>query len=84
VVAIVGNTRERQVPVIAAITTPTGATDTARQFVDLEPGQRMTVTLGGLQPTRNERLALGVRAGPVNGEENVADNEQLRTLLVRG
>lgn len=84
VVANVGNTREEQVPVIAAITTPTGATDTARQFVDLDPGQRRTVTLGGLQPTRNEQLTLGVRAGPVNGESNVEDNEIVRTLLVRG
>ncbi|MEY2568845.1 MAG: hypothetical protein QOE35_3374 [Actinomycetota bacterium] len=84
VVANVGNTREKQVPVVAAITTPTGAMDTARQFVDLAPGQRLTVTLGGLQPTRNEQLSLGVRAGPVAGESNVADNEIIRALLVRG
>jgi hypothetical protein len=84
VVANVGNTRERDVPVIAAITTPSGAVDTARQFVDLAPGQRLTVSLGGLQPTRNEELALGVRAGPVTGESNTQDNEVSRTLLVRG
>jgi hypothetical protein len=84
VVANVGNTREKDVAVVAAITTPSGGTDTARQFVDLAPGQRMTVTLGGLQPTRNEHLVLGVRAGPVNGEENVQDNELMRTILVRG
>jgi hypothetical protein len=58
--------------------------DTARQFVDLAPGQRLTVTLGGLQPTRNEQLSLGVRAGPVAGESNIADNELIRALLVRG
>jgi hypothetical protein len=58
--------------------------DTARQFVDLAPGQRLTVTLGGLQPTRNEPLALGVRAGPVPGEANTDDNEISRTVLVRG
>lgn len=84
VVANVGNTREKAVPVVAAITTPSGAMDTARQFVDLAPGQRLTVTLGGLQPTRNEPLTLGVRAGPVDGESNVVDNEVVRELVVRG
>ena len=84
VVANVGNTREKAVPVVAAVTTPSGAVDTARQFVDLAPGQRLTVTLGGLQPTQNEQLALGVRAGPVVGEANTEDNEIIRTLLVRG
>jgi hypothetical protein len=84
VVANVGNEAEKQVPVVAAVTTTSGATDTARQFVDLAPGQRRTVTLGGLQPTRNEELALGVRAGPVAGEANTEDNEISRTLLVRG
>jgi hypothetical protein len=83
VVANVGNTREKQVPVVAAVTTPSGAVDTARQFVDLAPGQRLTVTLGGLQPTHNEVLSLGVRAGPVNGEENTDDNEVIRSLFVR-
>lgn len=84
VVANVGNTREKQVPVVAAITSPSGATDTARQFVDLAPGQRLTVTLGGLQPTRNEQLSLGVRAGPVNGETNTTDNEIVKPVIVRG
>jgi hypothetical protein len=84
VVANVGNTREKAVPIVAAITTPSGAMDTARQFVDLAPGQRLTVTLGGLQPTHNEQLSLGVRAGPVAGEANTQDNEIVRALLVRG
>jgi hypothetical protein len=84
VVANVGNETEKQVPVIAAVTTASGAADTARQFVDLAPGQRLTVTLGGLQPTHDEVLSLGVRAGPVPGETNLADNEMLRPIVVRG
>lgn len=84
VVANVGNTGEKAVPVVAALSAPSGAMDTARQFVDLAPGQRLTVTLGGLQPTRNEPMTLGVRAGPVDGESNVADNEVVRELVVRG
>jgi hypothetical protein len=83
VVANVGNEAEKQVPIVAAVTTPAGASDTARQFVDLAPGQRLTVTLGGLQPTHDEVLSLGVRAGPVPNETNLNDNELIRPIVVR-
>jgi hypothetical protein len=83
VVANVGNERQRNVAVIAAVTTPDGGTDTARDFVDLEPGQRKTVTLGGLAPIQNAPLTLGVRIGPVAGESNTADNEQTKPIIVR-
>jgi hypothetical protein len=83
VVANVGNERVRDVPVIAAVTAPDGAADTARDFVDLEPGQRKTVTLGGLAPIHNAPLTLGVRIGPVDGEDNTADNEHTRPIIVR-
>jgi hypothetical protein len=84
VVANVGNTKEKAVPVVATVTTSTGATDTARQFVDLNPGQRMTVTLGGLQPTHNEQLSLSVQAGPLAGELNLRDNQVVRPFVMRG
>jgi hypothetical protein len=84
VVANVGNEPEKNVAVIAALTTLSGSADTARDFVDLAPGQRRTVTLGGLVPIQNETFTLGVRAGPVENEGNTADNEQLRTLIMRG
>jgi hypothetical protein len=84
VVANVGNEPERDVAVVAAVTDLAGGVDTARDFVDLAPGQRMTVELGGLVPIPNQALSLGVRAGPVAGEGNLDDNEQVRLILVRG
>ena len=81
VVANAGNTAERRVAVEAVFTIQ-GGLDTARQFVDLEPGQRQTVTLT-LQPAAGTDATLRVRAGPVNGEAAVADNEQNLAYVVR-
>lgn len=83
VVANVGNDEVRRVPVVASVTAPTGQTDTARQFVDLAPGERRTVTVGGLQLTPGGQSSLSVRAGPVEGEGNLTDNERQKTLLLR-
>lgn len=83
VVANVGNDAIRQLPVVAAVAAPNGDVDTARQFVDLEPGQRATVTIGGLRLASQAANELRVTAGPVDGEATLSDNERRRTLLVR-
>lgn len=83
VVANVGNDAIRQLPVVAAVGAPNGDVDTARQFVDLEPGQRATVTIGGLRLVPQSANELRVTAGPVDGEATLSDNERRRTLLVR-
>ena len=82
VVVNMGNQRQRQVTVEIAVTAADGTTDTARNFVDLEPGQRATVEVG------NVRLIPGpgtltVRLAPVEGETSLTDNEQTRALVVR-
>jgi hypothetical protein len=81
VVANAGNQAEKRVPVEAVVTSQ-GGLDTARQFVDLAPGQRATVALT-LRPSPVGVLELKVRAGPLEGEGSVADNEQVSTYVMR-
>jgi hypothetical protein len=81
VVANAGNVEEKRVPVEAVVTSQ-GGMDTARQFVDLAPGQRATVTLV-LRPSPVGVLELKVHAGPLEGEGSVADNEQVSTYVMR-
>ena len=81
VVANAGNVEEKRLPVEAVVTSQ-GGLDTARQFVDLTPGQRATVTLA-LRPSPIGVLELKVRVGPVEGETNTADNEQLSFYVMR-
>jgi hypothetical protein len=81
VVANAGNQAEKRVPVEAVVTSQ-GGMDTARQFVDLAPGQRATVTLA-LRPSPVGVLELKVRAGPLDGEGSIADNEQLSHYVMR-
>jgi hypothetical protein len=83
VVANVGNERERRVPVVATVTLPDGSRDTARQFVDLDAGQRLVVRLGGLRVATGAPVSLVVTAGPLPLESNPADNEVRRTLVLR-
>jgi hypothetical protein len=82
VVANAGNTPEKHVTV-EAVATSTGGMDTARQFVDLAPGQRMTVTLT-LRPSPVGVIELKVRVGPLAGEGSLADNEQTSQYVMRG
>jgi hypothetical protein len=82
-VANVGNEAVARVTVMATLTAPDGTADTARQFVDLAPGQRQAVTIGGLHPIPNQPLQLSVKIGPLDGETNVSDNEQVRAVLFR-
>jgi len=73
VVANVGNEAEKRVPVVATLTAD-GVSDTARDFVDLAPGQRATVVLGGLRPVAGATSTLSVTIGPVEGEARLEDN----------
>lgn len=79
---------------VAATTTPTtapptaavgggGGTESARDFVDLAPGQRRTVTLGTLRPLPNVIFALTVRIDPAPGEASVTDNEKTLMFTMR-
>ena len=81
VVANAGNLAEKRVPVEAVVASQ-GGMDTARQFVDLAPGQRATVTLS-LRPSPVGVLELKVRAGPLEAEGSIADNEQLSYYVMR-
>ena len=81
VVANAGNVEEKRVTV-EAVATSQGGMDTARQFVDLAPGQRATVTVA-VQPSPVGVIELRVRANPVETEVNVADNEQISFYVMR-
>ena len=83
VVANVGNEPAGRVTILASVTRPTGEADSARQFVDLAPGQRQLVQLGGLRPTANEPMVLSVRIEPREGETSVSDNQYDRRVLFR-
>lgn len=73
VVANLGNAPERQVAV-EAVATSVGGMNVARQFVDLEPGQRRTVELR-LRLAPGNPTTVTVKAVPVAGEANLSDNE---------
>ena len=84
VVTNTGNETEKHATVTATIAPAAiGPTDTARDFVDLAPGQRRTVVLGTLRPTVNTPFSLTVRIEPVAGETNVSDNEKTLTYVMR-
>lgn len=82
VVVNTGNEPARRVQVTAALTAD-GATDTARDFVDLAPGQRVAVTLGGLRTVAGTASTLTVTAGPVEGETSVDDNTKTIPITFR-
>lgn len=82
VVVNTGNEPEQRVPVVATITAD-GVSDTARDFVDLAPGQRAAVTLGGLKPVAGATVTLTVTVGPVAGETSTADNTKAIPVVFR-
>lgn len=84
VVANIGNAAEAAVPVVATLTGPGGEVDTARDFVELAPGQRRAVALGGLRPVPGGPSTLTVVVGPVDGEGGQDDNRRSMSLAVRG
>ena len=82
VVANVGNEAEKRVPVVATLTAD-GVSDTARDFVDLAPGQRATVVLGGLRPVAGAASTLSVTIGPAEGETRLEDNTLPMPIVFR-
>lgn len=84
VVANTGNAAEKAVPVVATLIGPGGEVDTARDFVDLAPGQRRAVPLGGLRPVPGGPSTLKVVVGPVDGEASTPDNERSLGIVLRG
>jgi hypothetical protein len=85
VVANAGNETERRVQVMATVTPPPGAgdPDSARDFIDLRPGQRQALQLGGLRMAAGGPYTLTVTIGPVEGETTTADNTKTSTFIVR-
>lgn len=83
VVANTGNSPERNVAVMAALSGVGRNSETVRGSVDLEPGQRRSLTLSGLRPVPAGPGALTVVVGPVAGETNRADNERTMPVVLR-
>jgi hypothetical protein len=73
IVANVGNEAERDLKVEVTLI-PGGDRATARDFVTLAPGQRATITLGGLVPLVDQPATLSVRIDAPAGDANPADN----------
>ncbi|HEX6476714.1 MAG TPA: hypothetical protein VF005_05530 [Acidimicrobiales bacterium] len=82
VVANNGNATEHDVPVVATLAS--GQTQSARAVVDIDPGQRRAVDLGGLSLGPRKFYILTVTVGPVAGDPTPADNQQTTVLAVSG
>jgi hypothetical protein len=82
VVANNGNAAEHGVPVVATVAG--GQTQSVRTVVDLDPGQRRAVNLGGLSLNPKTLYVLTVTVGPVNGDPTPADDRQTMALAVAG
>lgn len=82
VVANVGNEPERNLKVEVTLV-PGGETTTARDFVSLSPGQRATVTLGGLVPIADQPAELRVRIDAPAGEATPQDNERVLPIVAK-
>jgi hypothetical protein len=77
VVANVGNEPEKRLTVTASISPAVdGPGSSARDFVDLVPGQRMTLTLGDLRAVPNAVTILQVHIDPAPGQLNMPDTTQ--------
>ena len=83
VVGNVGNAPEKHVPVTATLMTSTGGSETVHDAVDLAPGQRQTVLLGGLKTLADDRSILTVAVGPVPGETAIPDNTKIIPVVVK-
>lgn len=82
VVANVGNEAERDLKVEVTLA-PGGRVATARDFVSLSPGQRATVTLGGLVPIQDQPATLHVTIDAPPGDANPADNVKDIPIVAR-
>lgn len=83
VVANIGNVAEKQVVVAATLTAADGTSVTKRNFVDVAPGQRYTLTLKTLKPPAGQVSTLTVQAGPQDSESNLSDNQKVMQYLIR-
>jgi hypothetical protein len=83
VVANEGNEPERQLTVTASINPAVdGIGASARDFVDLVPGQKMTMTLGTLHPVPNTATVLTVRIQPAPGQSSLLDTQQTLSFVM--
>ncbi len=82
IVANVGNENERDLKVEVTLV-PGGDRATARDFVSLAPGQRATITLGGLVPVVDQPAALTVRIDAPPGDATPADNEKVIPIIAK-
>jgi hypothetical protein len=83
IVANTGNTPIRQATVQATLTPSDGSSPTDRRdFVDLEPGERKTVKLGGLSMLPNVSSELRVEVLPIEGESELTNNVSTLTVAV--
>ncbi len=84
VVADIGNQSEKNLTVSATIApSANGPTEMVRDFVDLAPGQRRTVKLGGLRAQPGVATTLTVKIDTVPGEANPADNVKTITFIMQ-
>jgi hypothetical protein len=84
VVADIGNQPERNLTVSATITPSTiGPTQMVRDFVNLAPGQRRTVDLGGLRVQPGQATTLTVKIDTVSAEASTADNVKTIPLVMQ-
>jgi hypothetical protein len=84
VVADTGNEPERNLTVSATMSpSAIGPTEMLRDFVDLSPGQRRTVSLGGLRAEPNQPTTLTVKIDAAPGETNLADNTKTITFVMQ-
>jgi hypothetical protein len=84
VVADTGNQPERNLMVSATMSpSAIGPTEVFRDFVNLSPGQRRTVSLGGLRPEPNQPTTLTTRIDAAPGETNLGDNTKTITFVMQ-
>jgi hypothetical protein len=83
VVANEGNEPERQLTVSVGINPAVdGIGASARDFVDLVPGQKRTVDLGNLHPIPNTLTMLTVHIQPAPGQTNLPDTQQTLSFVM--
>ncbi len=80
VVANIGNVAQKKVTVMATLTSPAGV-DTARDFVNLDPGKRLALSLRGLKAAPGD-ATLTVTIGPLPGETSTEDNTITNLLAI--
>ena len=83
VVANEGNEPERQLTVTVSINPAVdGIGASAREFVDLTPGQKLTLDLGNLHPVANTATVLTVHIQPAPGQSNLLDTQQTLSFIM--